>query len=55
MRFNNKICGTCYWHQYEYINSDWRCVNDSSDYCTDWTDYDDTCDEWTAKNTNGGE
>lgn len=46
---NKRICGTCRWHKHEDISDGWVCVNDQSDYCADWTDYDDTCDEWEGK------
>lgn len=42
----DKICGTCKWHKHEGIDDGWVCVNDRSDYCTDWTDYEDTCEDW---------
>ena len=45
-----RVCGTCFYHQHEYIDDGWVCVNDASDRCTDWTDYDDTCDEWEGRN-----
>lgn len=41
-----KCCGTCRWHQHEYVDDGWVCVNDISEYCTDWTDYEWSCDEW---------
>lgn len=42
-------CGTCRWHEHEDIDDGWVCVNDQSEYCADWTEYDDICDEWEAK------
>lgn len=41
-----KCCGTCRWHSHEDISDGWVCVNDESDYCTDWTDYDHCCEDW---------
>lgn len=41
-----QICGTCKWHKHEDIDDGWVCVNDRSDYCTDWTEYEDTCEDW---------
>ena len=41
-----KICGTCKWHQYEKLTYGWFCVCDKSEYCADWTDYSDSCEEW---------
>jgi len=46
----NKICGTCKWHyQCADFPEDFICVCGKSDYCTDWTGYNDTCDEWEGK------
>ena len=46
MIFDEKpCCGNCKWRQYDIIDG-WVCVNDQSDFCTDWTDYDWCCDEW---------
>ena len=41
-----ECCGTCKWHEHEEISDGWICVNDQSDYCGDWTEYDDGCQEW---------
>lgn len=44
---NLKICGTCKWcRQDDFFNDDWICVNADSEYCTDYTDYTNTCEEW---------
>lgn len=42
----NQCCGTCKWHSFENISDDWVCVNNDSDYCADWTKYEDSCEEW---------
>lgn len=42
-----KFCGTCKWHK-RAIN-DWICTNDNSEYCADYTGYNDTCDEWEGR------
>lgn len=42
-------CGTCKYHQIEdnfLGGDDWMCINDQSEYYTDWTDYNHCCDEW---------
>ena len=45
MSDEEKVCGTCRWHgKNEFY--DWKCVNIESDYCTDWTGYNDSCDCW---------
>lgn len=44
---NYGICGECKWHrQDDYHKEDWICVNADSDYCTEYTDYTDSCEEW---------
>lgn len=45
----NKICGMCKWHSQELIDGGWVCVNDQSEDCTEWTDYDHGCEEWEGK------
>lgn len=45
----DECCGTCKWHQREDIDDGWVCVNDRSEYCTDWTDYKDCCEDWEVK------
>ena len=44
-----QCCGTCKWHSFEIISDDYICVNNDSDYCADWTGYDDSCEEWEGK------
>lgn len=36
-------CGECKYHTYEEIDRGFVCTNADSPYCTDWTDYADTC------------
>ena len=43
-------CGTCKWHERDRnTKGDWVCVNSDSEYCTDWTGYEDVCGEWEEK------
>jgi len=47
-----KCCGTCIYGQYEEIDEvdgTLVCVNDSSDYYTDWIECDFCCEEWEKK------
>lgn len=44
-----RCCGTCKWHYHESITDGWVCVNDDSEYCTDFTDHSHTCPEWEGK------
>jgi hypothetical protein len=41
-----KICGHCKWHIHEDITDGWVCSNNRSDYVADWTEYDDSCDDF---------
>ena len=41
---SGQVCGTCYWHRRD--GKDWICSNGSSDLFADWTDCDNTCEEW---------
>ena len=43
---NYGICGECKHHTYEEIDRGYVCTNADSPYCTDWTDYKDTCPMW---------
>lgn len=45
-RYDDRICGKCKWHVHEDIDDGWVCVNDRSEYCTDWTEYADSCNEF---------
>ena len=49
---SNEICGTCKHHyrSKEGFRNDWCCTNDASDYCTDYTEYSHTCEEWEGRN-----
>ena len=49
MSEKEKICGMCDWHSHENISDGWVCVNNDSDYCADWTEYNHVCDEWEAR------
>ena len=46
----DKCCGTCKWHKLENISDGFVCVNSDSDYCADWTEYGDSCEEWEKRN-----
>lgn len=41
---DRQICGECKWHTYEEIDRGFVCTNADSPYCTDWTEYTDTCE-----------
>ena len=45
-----ECCGTCKWHERESIDDGWVCVNADSRYNTDWTDYEDYCEDYEARN-----
>ena len=44
-----RCCGTCRYHRHEDVDDGWVCVNADSDFCTEWTDYEDCCDEWETR------
>lgn len=43
---NEEICGTCKWHRHDSNGDGWVCINPDSEYCSDWTEYGDQCEEW---------
>lgn len=45
----DKCCGTCKWHKYQREDESWICVNEDSEFCSDWTDYEGYCDDWEAR------
>lgn len=45
-----KVCGTCKYHQFENVDDGYMCVNDESEYLSDWTEYNDSCSEWEGRN-----
>lgn len=44
------FCGTCKYHRRE--DAQWICGNEISDYFSDYTDYDDYCEDWEERNEN---
>lgn len=46
-----ECCGTCKYCQWETVDEALVCVNDSSDYCTDWIEQDFCCEEWESRDT----
>lgn len=46
---DREICGTCRYHRHEDVDDGWVCVNPDSEYCTDWTEYEDSCEEWEGR------
>ena len=42
-------CGNCKYHHHEDIDDGWVCVNDASEYCTDFTEYADVCPDWEGR------
>lgn len=52
------ICGECRYHKGEYITNafngrrecrGFKCDNEDSEYFTEYTDYTDTCEEWSER------
>lgn len=46
-----QCCGTCKYHTHEDFSDGWVCTNAGSIYCTEWTDYNDSCELWEEKRT----
>ncbi len=44
-----RCCGTCKWHQYEDNGDDLVCANTGSEYWSDYTGYEDGCEEWEGR------
>ena len=44
-----QICGNCKWHEHESIDDGWEYVNADSEYCTDWTNHDHSCEDWEGR------
>ena len=47
---DKECCGTCKYHKstgkYCEGDTDYVCMNNDSEYCTDYTEYSDCCDEY---------
>ena len=41
-----RCCGTCRYWELEEIDVGHVCVNDRSEYCTEWVEEDDVCLKW---------
>lgn len=46
---SQKVCGTCKYHQFEDISDGWVCVNNESEYVSDWTEFNHTCPDWEGR------
>lgn len=40
-----ECCGTCRYYKKD-TSDDWICTCPYSEYMSDWTKYDDSCDSW---------
>ena len=45
---NTCVCGTCRYTKHDTMG--FYCCNTNSEYCTDYTEYGDSCEDWEAKN-----
>ena len=48
----DRVCGTCRWHWRgtdDEGNEVWVCTCGDSGNWSDWTEYNDTCEEWTKR------
>ena len=41
-----KCCENCRYYRHEEIDDGYVCVNDDSEYCTDWVEPEHWCEEW---------
>lgn len=39
-----EYCGNCRWHTKEALTNEWMCDCEDSDYCMDYTGYNDGCE-----------
>lgn len=46
---DREVCGTCRFLRHEYIDDGWVCTCPESEFCADWTEYSDKCDEWESR------
>lgn len=52
MREERECCGTCKWHRREEITfgnkpeEEWYCGNHTSELYQEYTEYEDSCEEW---------
>ena len=44
----NQCCGNCQYDSYDKMQG-YVCVNDESEYCADFVEYDHSCDDWDKK------
>ena len=45
-----QVCGTCKWHEWDQeSDGSFVCINFESPNNADWTEYDDSCEEWEEK------
>ena len=45
---DKECCGMCKYGSYDNMDG-YTCVNDASDYCTEWVEYEHTCEDWEEK------
>lgn len=54
MKDDREICGTCRYHLPDDVfPSDWVCVNNHSENCGDWTEFEESCEFWEERRDNG--
>ena len=49
---DDKCCGTCKYHGFENLSDGFSCVNEQSEYFEDFTEYNDSCEEWEESGRN---
>ncbi len=49
---DDKCCGTCKYHGFGKLSDGFSCVNEQSEYFSDFTEYNDSCEEWEERGRN---
>lgn len=51
MEFTDECCGTCVYYRVESVAgiTEWFCANPLSNSYSDYTEYDDVCDDYEEK------
>jgi len=49
MERTEPCCGNCKYHYFDKEDQDWVCDCTESEFYTDYTGYEDKCEEWEAE------
>jgi hypothetical protein len=45
----SECCGTCCWHEHENEHDEFVCTNQESEYYSDYTYYEFSCDDYESR------